>query len=113
MDPGALTKSGLMVGLGERWEEVIAVMEGLRSVHTDILTLGQYLQPSPKHLVVDRFVHPDEFARLKVYGESIGIAHVEAGPLVRSSYRAGHQVMELLRRREAQRTATPSSLCPE
>lgn len=112
-DAGALTKSGIMCGLGETEGEIRRAMHDLADAGLDILTLGQYLQPSPKHLVVDRFVHPDEFARLKAYGESIGIAHVEAGPLVRSSYRAGHQVMELLRRREAQRTATPSSLRPE
>lgn len=98
---GAITKSGIMCGLGETEGEIKDAMRDLAGTGLDILTLGQYLQPSPKHLVVDRFVHPDEFAALKIHGESLGITHVEAGPLVRSSYRAGHQVVEMLKRRAA------------
>ena len=88
-----VTKSNLIVGMGEREEEVYAAMRDLREVGCDILTIGQYLQPSVSwHLPVDRWVHPDEFARYKVYGESeLGMAWVESGPLVRSSYHAGKQ----------------------
>ena len=96
---GAITKSGIMCGLGETEGEIRDAMRDLAGAGLDILTLGQYLQPSPKHLVVDRFVHPDEFAAHKAHGEALGIQHVEAGPLVRSSYRAGHQVVEMLKRR--------------
>lgn len=91
MDPDALTKSGLMLGLGERWEEVIEVMEGLRSVHTDILTLGQYLQPTRFHLPIERYYTPAEFGELRRIGEQMGFKWVESGPLVRSSYHADGQ----------------------
>jgi len=86
--PDIPTKSGLMLGLGETLEEVVTVMRDLRAHHVDILTLGQYLRPSPKHLPVLRFVPPAEFAELRRQGYEIGFAHVEAGPLVRSSYHA-------------------------
>lgn len=89
---GFLTKTGMMLGIGERTEEVIDVMRDLRKVECDILTLGQYLQPSKEHLPVDRFVHPDEFKMLKDVGSRIGFKHVESGPLVRSSYHAERQV---------------------
>ena len=89
---GMVTKSGLMLGLGERTEEVLDVMRDLRGVSCDILTLGQYLQPTKDHLPVDRYVHPDEFRRLKEEGLAMGFRHVESGPLVRSSYHAEHQV---------------------
>jgi lipoic acid synthetase len=89
---GMVTKSGLMLGLGERAEEVLDVMRDLRGVSCDILTLGQYLQPTKDHLPVDRYVHPDEFRRLKEEGLAMGFRHVESGPLVRSSYHAEHQV---------------------
>ncbi|MDI6779906.1 MAG: lipoyl synthase [Bacteroidota bacterium] len=85
---GFVTKSGLMLGLGETLEEVIEVMEDLRRVNCDILTLGQYLQPTKEHLPVDRFVHPDEFKMLREKGLEFGFKHVESGPLVRSSYHA-------------------------
>lgn len=85
---GMVTKSGLMLGIGERIDEVLEVMRELRSVNVDILTLGQYLQPTKNHLPVDRFVHPDEFAMLKEEGAKMGFRHVESGPLVRSSYHA-------------------------
>ena len=89
---GYTTKSGLMLGIGERTEEVIDVMKDLRKVNCDILTLGQYLQPTKDHLPVDRFVHPDEFRMLKETGRSLGFKHVESGPLVRSSYHAERQM---------------------
>ena len=85
---GAVTKSGMMVGLGERADEVLRVMEDLKSYGCDIATIGQYLQPSKKHLPVDRFVHPIEFAEYKAYGYVLGFNIVESGPLVRSSYHA-------------------------
>ena len=85
---GAVTKSGMMVGLGERTDEVLKVMEDLKSYGCDIATIGQYLQPSKKHLPVDRFVHPIEFAEYKAYGYVLGFKIVESGPLVRSSYHA-------------------------
>jgi len=82
------TKSGLMLGLGETNNEIIQAMEDLRSVNVDILTLGQYLQPTQKHLPVHRFVEPSEFQDLKLKGLSMGFKYVESGPLVRSSYHA-------------------------
>jgi len=85
------TKSGLMVGLGETPDELLATMRDLRQAACDLLTLGQYLCPSPHHLPVQRFYHPDEFAALKRAGETMGFTHVEAGPLVRSSYHAATQ----------------------
>jgi lipoic acid synthetase len=81
-------KSGLMLGLGETPEEVLQVMRDLRAHHVDILTLGQYLRPSPKHLPIVRYVPPAEFDELRRAGNDMGFAHVEAGPLVRSSYHA-------------------------
>ena len=89
---GFLTKTGLMLGIGERTEEVVEVMRDLQKVKCDILTLGQYLQPTKEHLPVDRFVHPDEFRMLKENGMQMGFKHVESGPLVRSSYHAEQQV---------------------
>ncbi len=86
--PHVPTKSGLMVGLGETLEEVEAVMADLRGVGCDMLTLGQYLQPSPHHLPVERYAPPEDFARLKERGEAMGFRHVASGPLVRSSYHA-------------------------
>jgi lipoic acid synthetase len=88
MRPDIPTKSGLMLGLGETQEEVLQVMNDLRDHHVDILTLGQYLRPSPKHLPIMRYVPVVEFAQLKEAGMRMGFAHVEAGPLVRSSYHA-------------------------
>jgi lipoic acid synthetase len=89
---GFVTKTGLMVGIGERTEEVLEVMTDLRKVRCDILTLGQYLQPTKAHLPVERFVTPDEFKMYKRVGLEQGFAHVESGPLVRSSYHAEQQV---------------------
>jgi lipoyl synthase len=87
-DAGLVTKSGIILGMGERTDEVRAAMNDLRNVGVDILTLGQYLQPSGSHLPVAKWWHPDEFAALREFGEGLGFAHVEAGPLVRSSYHA-------------------------
>jgi len=92
MDPGALTKSGLMVGLGESVDELVAVFRDLRDVGVEILTVGQYLRPSPDHLPVVRYWTPEEFASLKQTALALGFRHVESGPLVRSSYHAEEQV---------------------
>lgn len=89
---GMRTKTGLMLGLGETLQEVIAVMQDLRRVGVDILTLGQYLQPTPNHLPVERYVTPEEFAELRRIGLELGFEHVESGPLVRSSYHAERHV---------------------
>lgn len=91
LHPEVPTKSGLMLGLGEEIEEIEQVMRDLRAHKVDMLTLGQYLQPSKTHLPVARFVHPDEFERLRVLGEQMGFAHVASGPMVRSSYHADQQ----------------------
>jgi lipoic acid synthetase len=88
VSPATPTKSGLMLGLGETLEEVLVVMRDLRAHQVDVLTLGQYLRPSPKHLPIVRYVRPDEFEELKKAGYEMGFGHVEAGPLVRSSYHA-------------------------
>jgi len=95
IDPDVLTKSGIMVGLGETMDEVKAVMNDLRSWKVDILTIGQYLQPSRQHLPIRRYYTPAEFAELKEYGLGIGFKWVESGPLVRSSYHAAEQVRAL------------------
>ncbi|WP_342563079.1 lipoyl synthase [Paenibacillus sp. FSL R7-0345] len=89
--PEQTTKSGMMVGLGETKEEIIEAMKDLRAAGCDILTIGQYLQPTLKHIGVDRYYEPSEFAELKREGLALGFAHVEAGPLVRSSYHAREQ----------------------
>jgi len=92
MAPGSRTKSGLMVGLGEEVEEVHQLLRDLREHRVEIVTIGQYLRPSLKHHPLIRFWHPDEFAELRAYGLGLGFAHVESGPLVRSSYHAAGQV---------------------
>lgn len=89
---GFLTKSGMMVGIGEEPDEVLQVMHDLREVECDILTIGQYLQPTKNHLPIERFVHPDEFAMYRQEGHKMGFRHVESGPLVRSSYHAEKHV---------------------
>ncbi|MGE5596751.1 MAG: lipoyl synthase [Hyphomicrobiales bacterium] len=91
LDPEGLTKSGVMVGLGETREELLAVFADLAANHVDILTIGQYLRPTPNHLPVDRYWHPGEFAELKERALEMGFRHVESGPLVRSSYHAEEQ----------------------
>ncbi len=89
--PDVPTKTGLMLGLGEEKQEVLDTMEELAAQRTDILTLGQYLQPTREHLPVVRYIHPEEFAEYKKFGEKMGFKHVESGPLVRSSYHAFDQ----------------------
>ena len=91
MDPAIVTKSGIILGMGEEKEEVLETMRDLRGVDCDLLTIGQYLRPSAKHLPIDRFYHPDEFAELGKAGEDMGFKHVASGPLVRSSYHADKQ----------------------
>lgn len=91
IDPGTTTKSGVMVGLGETKEELLAVFRDLAAHDVEVLTIGQYLQPTPNHLPIDRYYHPDEFAELKSEAMAMGFAHVESGPLVRSSYHAEEQ----------------------
>jgi lipoic acid synthetase len=97
LHPRVPTKSGLMLGLGEDIEEIEQVMRDLRAHGVDMLTLGQYLQPSKHHLPVARFVHPDEFDRLRDVGEAMGFSHVASGPMVRSSYHADQQADGVLR----------------
>jgi len=92
LSPTTPTKSGLMLGLGERPDEVLDVMRDLRAHHVDVLTLGQYLRPSPKHLPIVRYVPPAEFDDFRRAGLEMGFAHVESGPLVRSSYHAAEAV---------------------
>lgn len=91
--PDVLTKSGLMLGIGETKEEVIAVMQDMRDHNIDMITLGQYLQPSKHHLAIERFVHPDEFAELGEIAKQMGFIRVASGPMVRSSYHADQQMM--------------------
>ena len=91
MSPATPTKTGMMLGLGETRDEVLQAMEEIAAQGTHILTLGQYMQPTPEHLPIERYVHPDEFAEFKQLGEQMGFKHVEAGPLVRSSYHAFEQ----------------------
>lgn len=96
LNPNGTTKSGMMVGLGETEDEIIETMQDLRSVETDLLTIGQYLRPSPKHHPLIRFYHPQDFARLSREGTRMGFKHVAAGPLVRSSYHAEEQHLAAL-----------------
>ncbi|MGF1634884.1 MAG: lipoyl synthase [Phycisphaerae bacterium] len=91
-EAGLTTKTGMMLGIGEQGHEIESVMDDLVAINLDILTLGQYLQPTPRHLPVDRWVTPEEFAAWKQAGEDKGLRHVESGPLVRSSYHAERQV---------------------
>jgi lipoic acid synthetase len=95
LDPGATTKSGIMVGLGETQEEIIQVMRDLHAHQVDILTIGQYLRPTSLHLPIYRYVHPDEFKEYYDMAMDIGFRWVESGPLVRSSYHAGAQAQAL------------------
>jgi lipoic acid synthetase len=95
LDPYTVTKSGIMVGLGETKEEVIQVLRDLREHQVDILTVGQYLRPTPLHLPIQRYVHPDEFKEFYDMALDLGFRWAESGPLVRSSYRAGDQAQTL------------------
>ena len=98
---GFVTKTGIMLGIGEREEEIDQLLRDIAAADVDILTVGQYLQPSKDHAPIDRWVHPDEFARWKTRALEVGIRHVESGPMVRSSYRADEQAVkfDLLGRR--------------
>jgi lipoic acid synthetase len=98
--PEAVTKSGIMVGLGERFDEVVEVMQDLRKIDVDILTVGQYLQPTRKHLPIDRYYMPEEFAEFKRIGTEMGYKWVESAPLVRSSYNAEAQARTLSRKKQ-------------
>ena len=91
IDPAMVTKSGIIVGMGETVDEVLDTMADLRNVDCDLLTIGQYLRPSARHLAIDRFYRPEEFEELRKAGESMGFKHVASGPLVRSSYHADEQ----------------------
>ena len=102
IDPSIFTKSGMMVGLGETRQEVMQVMDDLRSAEVDFLTIGQYLQPTPKHHGVDRFVNPDEFAAYEAMAYGKGFLMVAASPLTRSSYHAGDDFRRMRAAREAQ-----------
>ena len=101
LDPSVFTKSGLMVGLGETAEEVYQVMDDLRAADVDFLTIGQYLQPTPKHAAIDRFVPPDEFETYEKMARGKGFLMVSASPLTRSSYLAGDDFAQLRAAREA------------
>ena len=89
--PGRVTKSGMMVGLGESWSEIVETMKDLRAVDCDLLTIGQYLRPSQKHIPLAKWYTPEEFDELRLEGEALGFRHVASGPLVRSSYHADEQ----------------------
>ena len=94
--PGRVTKSGIILGLGEERAELLATMRDLRGVDVNVLTLGQYLRPSPRHLPIARYYRPEEFDELAERGRAMGFAHVEAGPLVRSSYHAKRQAERVM-----------------
>lgn len=100
MQPDIPTKSSIMLGVGEQWDEILQAMDDLRAVDCNIMTIGQYLQPSPKHLNVEKYYTPEEFAILKEEGMKRGFSHVESGPLVRSSYHAHEQVKSAKRNQE-------------
>jgi lipoic acid synthetase len=91
-----LVKSGIFVGVGERDDEIKKTMNDIHEHGVEILTIGQYLSPSKRHLPVVKYYHPDEFARFKELGDEIGFRHTESGPLVRSSYKASHQSRNLI-----------------
>ena len=101
MDPNALTKSGMILGMGEEWDEVVRCMRDLRRSDVNILTLGQYLRPSDSHLPVARYYSPDEFAELRDLGMAMGFAHVESSPLTRSSYHAWEQAKAVAQSQES------------
>src|SRR6266508_1255023 len=94
--PRLITKSGIILGLGEEYDELLATMRDLKAVDVNILTLGQYLRPSPRHLPIARYYRPEEFGLLAEAGRAMGFAHVEAGPLVRSSYHAKRQSQQVM-----------------
>lgn len=102
MQPDVPTKSSLMIGLGETWEEILEVMDDLRANNVDIMTIGQYLQPTKKHLTVKKYYSPLEFGKLRKLAMEKGFSHCEAGPLVRSSYHADEQVNAAAKERQRQ-----------
>lgn len=110
---GMRTKSGIMLGLGEKKEEVIQTIKDLRDNGCDVITIGQYLQPTQRHLAVQRFVHPDEFAEYKEVGYDLGLDYVESGPLVRSSYHSERHVLAGLGRREWEKSRESGVLSTE
>lgn len=112
LDPGTVTKSGLMVGLGETREEILAVFEDLAAHRVEVLTVGQYLQPTPAHLPIARYWTPEEFGALRAAAERMGFRHVECGPLVRSSYHAEEQAVSARGPGETPRTRNWSSIEP-
>jgi lipoyl synthase len=93
-DRAILTKTGIMIGVGETWDEIVQTMRDIRAQQTDVMTIGQYLRPSMEHLAVEKYYHPDEFAALKRIGLQMGFKYVESGPLVRSSYHAHEQAQQ-------------------
>lgn len=100
--PQVTTKSSIMVGLGETWSELLETLDDLRSNRVDVVTIGQYLRPTRRHLAVEKFYTPDEFEKLRQEGLKRGFAHVESGPLVRSSYHADEQSADAVARRQAE-----------
>jgi len=104
-DGRALVKTGMMLGLGETNEQILSTMQDLVNAGVEVLNLGQYLRPSKRHLPVMRWVTPEEFDFFKEEGERMGFKHVESGPLVRSSYRADKQAMEIHQKEQAARQA--------
>ncbi len=102
LDPTIFTKSGIMVGLGEQMEEVLQVMDDMRSADIDFMTIGQYLQPTPKHHPIDRFWTPDDFEKLNTYGKAKGFLLISATPLTRSSYHADEDFARLRAERQKQ-----------
>lgn len=110
MSPDTPTKSSIMVGLGETKEELLQAMDDLLAHDVDILTIGQYLQPTRKHLPVERYLHPDEFAELKEIALQKGFKHCESGPMVRSSYHADEQVNQAARKRQEGISLEPDQL---
>lgn len=102
MKPQVITKSSIMVGLGETWDELLETLDDLRSNRVDVVTIGQYLRPTRRHLAVEKFYAPEEFEKLRQEGFKRGFAHVESGPLVRSSYHADEQSADAVARRQSQ-----------
>jgi lipoic acid synthetase len=102
LPPGHATKSNLILGMGEQHDEVVATMHDLRAAGVELLTVTQYLQPTQRHLPIDRYVHPDEFAEWKALAEGLGFVHVESGPLVRSSYHAGEMHKAAVRKQRGE-----------
>ncbi len=113
MAPEGLTKSGVILGMGEEWDEVVTCMRDLRSSDVNILTLGQYLRPSESHMPVARYYTPDEFAELRELGLGMGFSHVQASPLTRSSYHAWEQVTAAKGGGHPERSEGPPTARPE